>query len=139
VAHQQWEILLHSSNVLLVEDDAQTRRAIRKILSHEGFVICSSNTLAYASTLLSWADIMVLDLMLPDGNGVDLLRDARAGGLEIKVAVVTGVDDQEVLAEVARLQPDRLFKKPLDVAEFIAWLRHVSTPPSPFPSELLAC
>jgi DNA-binding NtrC family response regulator len=117
---------MHRANVLFVEDDAPSRRAMRSILAREGFPFCSAATLAFASEQLSWARILVLDLMLPDGNGVELLKQVRTEQLPIQVAVVTATEDKDILAQVDSLRPDHVFQKPLDIDRFTDWLRQAS-------------
>ena len=57
---------------------------------------------------------MLLDLMLPDGNGIDVLRHIRASNLPITVCVVTGCGT-DMLDEATRAGADHAFTKPLDV------------------------
>ncbi len=57
---------------------------------------------------------ILLDLMLPDGNGTDLLRRVRAGEITSRVCVITGCASG-MLNEVRRLEPEHVFTKPLDV------------------------
>lgn len=119
-------MLATKSNVLVVEDDPPSRRAMKNILSAAGFPSCSAATLAFASDLLGWAQVLVLDLMLPDGNGVDLLRKVRNESLPIRVAVVTASTDEELLSEVASLNPDGIFPKPLEIERFVKWLQNAT-------------
>jgi DNA-binding response OmpR family regulator len=62
---------------------------------------------------------MVLDLMLPDGDGADVLRIVRAKGLSIRVAVATGVNDVARLKLVAELNPDIVLIKPVNLQELL--------------------
>jgi DNA-binding response OmpR family regulator len=62
---------------------------------------------------------ILLDLMLPDGNGSELLRRVRAGQVPGKVCVITGCASG-MLNEVRRLEPDHVFTKPLDVDGLLA-------------------
>jgi DNA-binding response OmpR family regulator len=57
---------------------------------------------------------ILLDLMLPDGAGTDLLRRVQREGIASKVCVITGCG-AGMLGEVEALGPDHLFTKPLDV------------------------
>src|SRR5688572_4229205 len=66
-------------SVLVVEDDRTARRAIASILRLQGFAVSEAGTLADAmressAGLPAW---ILLDLMLPDGNGTELLRRLR--------------------------------------------------------------
>ena len=67
-------------------------------------------------------DWIILDLMLPDGEGITVLREIRARGLQVRVAVTTGMDDARHLAEVASLRPDVIFRKPVDFQELLGTL-----------------
>jgi len=119
--------------VLVVEDDLDSYQALSKILKHVGYETTSASSLASALELLA-ADppprFIVLDLMLPDGNGKDLLRHVRERNLPAKVVVLTGSGDRQLLDEVRRLQPDALFSKPLNVPRLLAWLRQGGSGPS---------
>jgi DNA-binding NarL/FixJ family response regulator len=66
--------------------------------------------------------ILILDLALPDGNGIDLLAEVRRARRPITVAVVTGVTDKLKLHEVTAWKPDAIFGKPVDVDDFDDWL-----------------
>ena len=114
--------------VLVVEDDLDSYQALSKILKHVGYDTLSASTLASALEALSESPrFVVLDLMLPDGNGKELLRHVREQNLPIKVAVLTAAADRKLLAEVQQLRPDAMFSKPLDVPRLLAWLRQGGT------------
>ena len=119
------------SRVLVVEDDLDSYQALSKILKHVGYDTLSAATLADASQLIGDSPrFVVLDLMLPDGNGIELLRRIREQKLPVKVAVLTGAADRQLLTDVRGLQPDALFAKPLDVPRLLAWLRQGGSGPS---------
>ncbi len=100
----------------MVEDDRSTVLALRTIFSRKGWNVTVATTVAEAVPLLAqepqW---VILDLMLPGENGDALLRVIRAGKLPIRVAVTTGTEDPQLLQTVARLQPELLLKKPIDL------------------------
>ena len=113
--------------VLLVEDDPASRRAMRLLLKHSGWDVLAVATVGEAIAHLAapgarglpqW---VVLDLMLPDGDGSAVLRYIRGGGLPIRVTVTTGVSDPVRLAEVQRLQPQSLLRKPIDLDDLMNW------------------
>ena len=117
--------------VLVVEDDPESYQALSKILKHVGYEVFTAPTLAAATDLLGTEPrFVVLDLMLPDGNGKELLRDIRDRRLPIKVAVLTAVSDPNLLEEVRQLGPEALFGKPVDVPRLLAWLRQGGAGPS---------
>lgn len=106
--------------MLLVEDDPSTCVALRKILGHKGWDVSVAATLAAADSLLHIRPVcVILDLMLPDGNGLKLLQTIRERQLPIRVVVVTGSSDTNSLRNAVGLKPDALLRKPLDLAEFL--------------------
>ena len=80
-----------------------------------------AKTLADANAYLDahTPDTILLDLMLPDGEGSTVLRRVRDGGLPVKVTVTTASSDPDRLDQVRALRPDSLLKKPLDIFELL--------------------
>ena len=109
--------------LLIVEDDRATRVALVALFRRLGLEVESVETLAEArARLVARPDFVVLDLMLPDGNGIEVLRHIRSAGLPVRVAVTTGVFDWHLLDDVRKLGPERLFQKPVDAAKLRDWL-----------------
>jgi DNA-binding response OmpR family regulator len=106
--------------LLLVEDDWPTHNALRKILGKLGWDVQSAMTVSGGLSLLAQnPEAVILDLMLPDGDGMDVLRKVRTDHLAIRVAVTTGVEDRTRLDEVRSLKPDALLRKPLDLNDLL--------------------
>lgn len=84
--------------VLLVEDDLRVARVNRDLLERdpEVHVVGSAATLAQARALVAALapDLILLDVHLPDGSGLALLQEWRAGGLTTDVALITAADDE---------------------------------------------
>ena len=112
---------------LIVEDSEPTRTALVRILSALGFQSCPAETVADGLEKLDGQQAWLLDLNLPDGLVTVILRKIRAEGRPIRVAVITASEDPAPLAEVARLRPDALFRKPLDVGQMQAWLQRIGS------------
>ena len=107
-------------SVLLIEDDRGTHSALRKILGKLGWEVHSAMTVSSGLSLLDLKpDAVVLDLMLPDGDGEEILRKIRADQLETKVAITTGIEDRVRLEEVHSLRPDALLRKPLELNDLL--------------------
>jgi DNA-binding response OmpR family regulator len=105
----------------VVEDDHITSGALRAIFERRGWNVTIASTLAEAYPILdSQPDCVILDLMLPDGDGVEILARVRATGLPIRVAVTTGSSDFERLRAVADLRPDILLSKPISLEQLLA-------------------
>jgi two-component system nitrogen regulation response regulator NtrX len=96
--------------VLIVEDDEGVRDSLAYVLSDAGYDIIQSGNGADAIRLAARADLMILDIALPDASGNEVLRDLREAGCRIPVIVISGVIPQE--------GAERLMGS-LDVAEFL--------------------
>jgi DNA-binding response OmpR family regulator len=104
-----------------VEDDRAARRAITLILKKRGFAVSEAGTVGEAITALS-ADApswILLDLMLPDGNGIDVLHRVRGARMSSTVCVITGCGP-DMVDEATQAGADHAFTKPLDVHRLMA-------------------
>lgn len=107
--------------VLVVEDDPSSRRALTSLLKLNGFEAADASTQADAIRRLRDNPVCVLlDLMLPDGNGSAVLDHIRRHQLPIRVAVTSGAANWESMLREAR--PDAYFRKPLDFESIVRWL-----------------
>ena len=115
------------ARVLLVEDDRASRQALRVMLQQWGYEALAAETVADGILKLDEDPAAVLlDLMLPDGFGVRLLRGIRALDFPVPIAVITGANDQDLLKQVHELRPEAFFTKPLDPPRVQEWLRGVT-------------
>jgi two-component system KDP operon response regulator KdpE len=72
--------------LLIVEDHHDIRAALRRLLVHRGWQVLEAASIAEGLALLDPPpDCIILDLMLPDGDGETVLRKVRAEGLPIRV------------------------------------------------------
>jgi DNA-binding response OmpR family regulator len=105
---------------LLVEDDPRSHSALRRILLGRGWHVDSAMTLQAGRDLLAnLPEAVILDLMLPDGNGADLLEQIRAARLDIRVVVATGVVAPSTLEAIQALEPQALLIKPINLDELL--------------------
>lgn len=72
-------------------------------------------------------DFVILDLMLPDGDGADILRDLRTSGSCAKVIVVTGISDAQRMRDVQALGPYRFVRKPFDIVDLLSAMNMMET------------
>ncbi len=107
--------------ILVIEDDYASRTALVAILTRLGWSVGGVSTIAEAHAALQHAqpDCIVLDIMLPDGDGAAILHMIRERKLPIRVAVVTGLHDPDRLAGINALQPEALLRKPIDISELV--------------------
>lgn len=108
--------------ILLVEDDAILGAAVRDGVIGEGHAVDWVQRLADATHCRSVAvyNLVLLDLMLPDGRGLDFLKTLRMGGDNTPVIVLTARD--QVSDRIAGLQAgaDDYLVKPFDLSELAA-------------------
>ena len=96
-------------HLLLVDDELHIGLLLRPHLEHHGYRVSLARTLADARRSLSGSggppDGLLLDLHLPDGSGLDLLRELRGAARTraLPVMVLTAEGDERVLAEAERL------------------------------------
>jgi two-component system copper resistance phosphate regulon response regulator CusR len=117
--------------VLLVEDDRATRELIERGLAAHGMRVYSAGNLAAAAASVDsqpW-DAIVLDVMLPDGEGFELVRRLRAARSAIPVVFVSARGDVTDRLRGFELGGDDYLKKPFALAELAARLKVVARRP----------
>ena len=115
-------------SVLVVDDERSFRLLAEEALSSEGFDVRTASTLARARVELDKMapDVMILDRRLPDGDGIDLLRElANTGQLTSQVIVVTAYADVNNAVEALRAGAVDYLTKPLQVTDLVIKLRKV--------------
>lgn len=107
--------------LLLVEDHVDTREAMAVILSRSGFDVTAVSTVADALGALAGQECVVLDLMLPDGSGLEILRRLRAEYPGVRPVVLSATSDVTVLYEAMELSP-HVFLKPIPMHDLLECL-----------------
>lgn len=121
--------VIPNPRLLLVEDHFETIVAMRKLLEGRGHEVWPVMTLAGALSLIGkygYANVL-LDLILPDGDGLDVLKYIRSRNLKTRVAVITGNSDPSRLAEVQAAGPDLILSKPFLWETLVEFLDHADT------------
>lgn len=113
------------NNILLVEDDENLALGIKYALEKEGFFVCAANSITEAKTALNKKafDLMILDLMLPDGSGYDLCRQNDL--LRIPVIFLSACDEEVNIVMGLDLGGDDYITKPFRVRELISRIKAV--------------
>ncbi len=116
--------------VLLVEDNAGDARLLREMFSKEtpgSFELSHLTHMRDAEVRLAngGVDIVLLDMGLPDGHGLETLRRARAAAPEVVMIVMTGLEDEELAAEAMKEgAQDYLIKGQIENRALPRALRH---------------
>ena len=119
--------------VLLVDDHEDTNRSLMLLLGRRGYKVRSATSLEEAEALAGQEafDVVVCDMSLPDGNGLELLARLHAtppvhGGI-----VVSGYNDDEDLARSRAAGYKAHLAKPVDVSKLDQTIRRIVGEPSP--------
>ncbi len=108
--------------VLIVEDDSATARQIEVVLKKEGFV-CDTTDLGEDGLEIGKLydyDIIILDLMLPDIDGYEVLRRLRAGRVDTPILILSGLADPDDKVKGFGIGADDYLVKPFDRRELVA-------------------
>lgn len=111
--------------ILVVEDDRSLRSTLVATLKAEGYQIDEAGNVASAraATTTRSIDLVILDLGLPDGDGMDFLAALRRGGDHTPIIVLTARSDEGSKVRALDLGADDYVTKPFGVAELIARVR----------------
>ena len=110
---------------LVVEDDPTMALLTEQVLKQEGFAVDIAKTGNDAQTMafVNEYDAIVLDLALPDRNGLTVLQALRKEGKTVPVIVVTGSDDSATTVRALDAGADDYVTKPIVIEEFRARMR----------------
>lgn len=113
--------------ILVIEDEKELRAIIQESLAKELYVVeVAANYKAGIDKLIGYDyDCILLDIMLPDGNGIDLLREIKQMGKEDSVIIISAKDsiDDKVLG--LELGADDYLTKPFHLSELLARIKSV--------------
>jgi two-component system, OmpR family, response regulator len=106
--------------MLIVEDEPSLARVTCNLFHFFGVQCLTCGTVEAAREHLDIPlDLILLDVVLPDGSGVDVLRAVRSARLRVPVVLWTGLQLGE-LAEALALKPDQVLHKPAEPGELKA-------------------
>jgi DNA-binding response OmpR family regulator len=110
--------------ILIVDDEPAIRESLAFALQREGFAIAEAGTLKEAKARAAAADLILLDLVLPDGNGLEFLRALRAKS-DVPVIVLTSRDEETDRVVGLEMGADDYVLKPFSPREVAARVRAV--------------
>ena len=110
-----------SHKILMVEDDFALAMGTEYALTSEGYEVVSANTLADAGRLYDDSiDLVLLDVMLPDGNGLTLCKELREAGSLVPIIFLTAVSEEVNIVQGLETGADDYVTKPYRVKELLA-------------------
>ena len=118
---------LPRQRVLVVDDEPSIVDAVATALRYEGFDVeeATNGRAALSSAQDRPPDLMVLDVMLPDLDGIEVTRRLRSGGIKVPVLFLTARDSVEDKVAGLTVGGDDYVTKPFSLAEIVARVRAV--------------
>ena len=113
--------------ILIVEDEPSLRELMQKTLAKERYVVETADTFYEASLKIAdySYDCILLDIMLPDGNGLDLLEELKKENKKENIIIISAKDSLEDKVTGLDLGADDYLPKPFHLAELIARVKSV--------------
>jgi two-component system, OmpR family, response regulator len=114
-------------HILVVDDEANIRDLLSIALRHVGFEVTTADTCLAAQNIVvkQAPDLLVLDVMLPDGDGIELCQRLRRDGMRAPVLFLTARDATEDKVRGLTVGGDDYVTKPFSLEELVARVRAV--------------
>lgn len=113
-----------SKKIMVVDDQAVMLRIVSAPLQREGYHVLTANSArqALATIAAEKPDVIILDILLPDANGIDICRQIRQelGMLEVPIILLSGLTEVETKIEGLEAGADEYVTKPVDPKELTA-------------------
>jgi DNA-binding response OmpR family regulator len=114
-----------SHRILVVEDEPAIAESVAYALTRDGFLVEIAATALAARARVSGSDLVVLDLMLPDDSGFNLISGWRKSGLSTPIIVLSSRDDEADRVAALESGADDYVTKPFSPREVVARARAV--------------
>ena len=120
--------------LLVVEDDTFLRDGLCEALRREGYIADYAGSCREARQLLSENSyrLIILDIMLPDGSGLDLCSNWRSSGLGTPILFLTAQDEEVQIVRGLDAGGDDYVTKPFRLAELLSRIRALLRRDRPF-------
>ena len=117
---------MRSARILVVDDEADIRELVQEILTEEGYVVevAGNAAEARAACAAQLPDLVLLDIWMPDTDGISLLREwQQSHGNALAVVMMSGHGTVETAVEATRLGALDYVEKPLSLAKLLRTVR----------------
>ena len=102
-----------SKRILILDDEPNICRSLQMILEHDGYAVTIARTIEEGRLLAARADVLLLDVRLPDGSGIDLLRQLREQENSAPAIMISGHGTIADAIEATRAGAYDFIEKPL--------------------------
>lgn len=113
---------MSQAHILIVDDEPDIRELVSEILEDEGYRVSVAEDGAAARLAFSREepDLVLLDIWMPDVDGISLLKEWSAGGMRCPVVIMTGHGSVETAVEATRLGAHDFVQKPISLAKLLS-------------------
>lgn len=117
-----------TAHVLVVDDEGLIRRSLRKVLAQDGYAVTAAASGAEALKLFQTErpDVVLLDLVLGDLDGLEVLRRIKQEGPETKVVILSAHGTIERAVAAMKLGAYEFLRKPFEIEEILAVVRNAA-------------
>src|SRR4051812_41624751 len=116
------------NHILVVDDEADIRESLEEILREEGYGVATAATAAEARVLVEDApyDVVLLDIWLPDRDGLDVLQEMRLlpPGTRPEIVIISGHGTIETAVKATKLGAYDFLEKPLSLERTLIVLKN---------------
>ncbi|MBI4827934.1 MAG: sigma-54-dependent Fis family transcriptional regulator [Nitrospinae bacterium] len=119
---QQGAVAIHREPVIIIDDDKSIAKTLKLHFERLGYDVETANTAYDGLALLAGAPvaIVILDIRLPDANGVELLKDIRKSGENYYTIIITAFPDMDSTVKAVQNGVGDYIHKPIDIEEITA-------------------
>jgi two-component system OmpR family response regulator len=117
----------NTPHILIVDDDLEIRKLLGRYLTDQGYRVslASDRRTMEDALLINEVSLIVLDVLLPDGSGLDICRDLRREGSEVPVIILTALKEDVDRIIGLEIGADDYLGKPFNPRELLARIRAV--------------
>ena len=110
--------------ILIVDDEENIGRSLRLILEREGYAVTTCGSVGEARAHPHRADAYLIDVRLPDGSGIDLVRWMRSNAIDAPILMISGHGTITDAVEATRAGAFDFLEKPLSREKVLLSLKH---------------
>lgn len=125
----------NGEHLLIIEDEADTLEGLAGLLTMLGYTVTAVGTITDAQQLPADlpVDLLISDVMLPDGDGVTLALKLVTRWPSLKVILMSGYSEDQLMEDAAKLEAARFLQKPFAIATLAATIHELLTSGAPAP------